>query len=101
METIVQSRAIQDTDGAVAGFEICLLPCLPSEWREGRLKGVRARGGFWLDIEWAAGTLVRVQIDNPLGNRCTLVWDAQTLLLETSASLTLTAADFALLKSSK
>ena len=101
METIVQSRAVQDTDGAVAGFEICLLPCLPSEWREGRLKGVRARGGFWLDIEWAAGTLVRVRIDNPLGNRCTLVWDAQTLPLETSASLTLTASDFALLKSTK
>jgi alpha-L-fucosidase 2 len=42
-EMIIQSRP----------GEIEILPALPSAWPSGRLKGVRARGGFSLDIEWA------------------------------------------------
>jgi alpha-L-fucosidase 2 len=44
------------------GGEIRLLPALPAAWPEGALRGVRARGGVELDIDWAAGRLRRLYL---------------------------------------
>ncbi len=48
--------------------EIELLPALPSAWPSGRITGLRARGGFDVDLEWMDGRLQRVTITNRLGN---------------------------------
>ncbi|MBR1594776.1 MAG: glycoside hydrolase family 95 protein [Alloprevotella sp.] len=44
-----------------------LLPCLPETWAKGSIRGLRAVGGFIVNIEWADGKPVRAEIENPLG----------------------------------
>ncbi|WP_019536332.1 glycoside hydrolase family 95 protein [Paenibacillus ginsengihumi] len=44
------------------GGELRLLPALPAAWPSGRLRGVRARGGFELDVAWEDGRLSRARL---------------------------------------
>lgn len=48
-EMLVQSHA----------GEIHLLPALPGEWPAGHIRGLRARGGYTVDLEWDRGQVRR------------------------------------------
>jgi alpha-L-fucosidase 2 len=54
------------------GGEIALLPALPKVWPEGRISGIRARGGFELGFSWKAGKLTSLTIHSLLGKPCLL-----------------------------
>ena len=62
-----------------------LLPALPLAWSSGKISGVRARGGFTVDIEWANNELMHARIvaDNDgIGN---ILYKGETRKLELKA----------------
>ncbi len=50
--------------------EIYLLPALPAKWKAGTIRGLRARGGFRVDIKWEQGRLAESRIFSEGGNDC-------------------------------
>lgn len=65
-EMLMQSYS-EVKNGELSG-EIYILPALPSSLPNGSVKGLRARGGFEVGIEWENGTLKNAEIKSLLGN---------------------------------
>jgi alpha-L-fucosidase 2 len=96
VEMLLQSH-LRNADGEPI---IELLPALPSEWREGEVRGLRARGGFEIAIIWRNGSLSNATVKSLLGKSVTIRCGERSLRLSTKigaeyqldADLQLTAA---------
>ena len=67
---------------------IQILPALPAEWKNGSVKGLRARGGFEVDIEWGNGELVELKIKSLNGNPCKIMYENLVSEIEIGAGET-------------
>jgi alpha-L-fucosidase 2 len=82
---------LQSHDG-----EIELLPALPAAWPAGSVKGLRAQGGFEVDVRWKKMRLERATLRASIGGTVVVRYgDGQRIVdLEAGKTTTLSAKDF-------
>lgn len=56
-----------------APITIELLPALPDNWKDGEVKGIRARGGITVDMKWSDSKVVRLALNAKQSARITLI----------------------------
>ncbi len=65
--------------------KIHLLPALPAAWPNGSVRGLRARGGFEVDITWEAGRLKEAVLRSDYGHPCIVHAAIPVVLFEKGA----------------
>ena len=57
---------------------ITLLPALPEEWKDGSVKGICARGGFIVDMEWKDGKVTSLYIQSRKGGKTKVCFNGKS-----------------------
>ena len=65
------------------GGEIHVLPAIPKAWTSGHVKGLCARGGFVVDIQWVDGMLSELKILSKAGCNCKVRYNLRTAEMQT------------------
>ncbi|HOW71934.1 MAG TPA: glycoside hydrolase family 95 protein [Phycisphaerae bacterium] len=70
----VAEMLLQSHEGVIS-----LLPALPKAWATGSVTGLRARGGFEIDMRWRDGQLADVTVRSGSGTHGTLLYCGKTV----------------------
>lgn len=82
-EMLLQSHRRDDPNRYI----LDLLPALPDVWPNGWVKGLRARGGFEVDIEWNKHRLTAATIRSGLGGTCRIRTTTPVQILRDASSV--------------
>ena len=61
----IAEMLLQSHDDAVH-----VLPALPDQWQNGTMHGLKARGGFIVDMDWQNGLLKKLVVTSTIGGNC-------------------------------
>ena len=70
-----------------AGY-IHLLPALPPDWTKGSVKGLKARGGYEISIDWKDGKVTHTTIKSPKDDEVDILINGQLHHLVLKAGIT-------------
>ncbi|KAJ4321120.1 hypothetical protein N0V94_003067 [Neodidymelliopsis sp. IMI 364377] len=76
VECLIQSHEEVRLEGEEQSTRLIrLLPSCPIEWKAGRIRGVKCRGGFEIDFEWMDGYIQDpVRVESLFGSKAVLVF---------------------------
>ena len=77
----ISEMVLQSHDGLVN-----ILPAIPDDWQDGEIKGMKARGGFEIDITWKNKQVTQLVIRSSIGGNC-IIKTPNTLKLVGNQSL--------------
>ncbi len=77
-EMLLQSHTMEENR-----YVIQILPALPDAWKEGQVKGLKARGGFETDIKWKNGKLQSCSIKSFSGSPLKIFYNGRSSEIDT------------------
>lgn len=81
----IAEMLIQSHNGVIQ-----LLPAIPAEWSNGEVTGLRARGGFVIDMKWSKGKLEKAKMFSGKGGRSKVTYSGREQEINLPAGKTLT-----------
>ena len=58
-----------------------LLPALPEPWKDGEIKGLKARGNYSVDLVWKDGKVKQAKVTSLLGGKLTVQYNGKKQVL--------------------
>ena len=79
LPAVIMNMLVQSFEPEAPGgpWRITVLPCLPEQWSNGSLKGIRCRGGFEVSLLWADHQVSDLSVTSLRGEPCEIHCDGR------------------------